>query len=147
MGNAAHCQPRSDEGQEFCDFATDTAPNAKMVTSLKRKIRSELKHTTKARKKAKTVSGSSATIETLPWRTLSHTTFFGNTDDDGILELEEVDNVQVVYEEMPEGKLATFKVRHPGVALALALSIRPGVRCAPDSHLLSSTKRGNRRPA
>ena len=84
-----------------------------MVSSLKRKIRSELKHATKARKKAKTISGSSATVDSLPWKTLSRATIFGNTDDDGILELEEVDNVQVVYEETPEGRVTTFKVCHP----------------------------------
>jgi len=84
-----------------------------MVSSLKRKIHSELKHATKARKNAKIVSGSSATVNALPWKTLSHAGIFGNTDDDGILELEEVDNVQVVYEETAEGRVTTFKVCHP----------------------------------
>jgi len=113
VGNAAHCQPRSDERQELCNFATESAPNVKMASSLKRKIHSELKHATKARKKAKTVSRSSATVDALPWKTLSHIGVFGSTDDDGILELEEVDNVQVVYEETPEGRVTTFKVCHP----------------------------------
>lgn len=93
------------------NFVTEPAPNTKMVSSLKRKIRSGIKHTTKARKKAKTDSGSSATIDALPWRTLPHAGALGNTDDDGVLELEEVDNVQVVYEETPKGRVATFKVR------------------------------------
>lgn len=84
-----------------------------MVSSLKRKIRSEFKRTTKARKKARTDSRSSATIDALPWKTLSHAGVFGNVDDDGILELEEVDDVQVVYEETPGGRVATFKVRCP----------------------------------
>jgi len=113
VGNATHCQPRSDEWQELCNFATESAQQAKMVSSLKRKIRSELKHATKARKKAKSISGSSATVNALPWKTLSRAGIFGNADDDGILDLEEVDNVQVVYEETPQGKVTTFKVRHP----------------------------------
>jgi hypothetical protein len=94
------------------NFAEAT-PNIKMVPSLKRKIRSELKHATKIRKKSKRESGSSATIDALPWKTLSHAGVFGNTYEDGILEFEEVDNVQVVYEETPEGRVVTFKVRSP----------------------------------
>jgi len=81
-----------------------------MVSSLKRKIRPALNRATKARNKAKTVSGPFATVDALPWKTLSQTGGFGDTDD-GILELEEVDDVQVVYEETPEGKFATFRVR------------------------------------
>lgn len=92
-----------------------------MVSSLKRKIRSGLNHTTKSRKKTKTVFGSLATVDALPWKTLSHTGGFENTDD-GILELEEVDNIQVVYEETPEGKVAIFRVRCPRYGLALTLS-------------------------
>lgn len=88
-----------------------SAHNVKMPSPLKRKTRSELKLTNKARKKAKTESGSLAVIDALPWRTLSHAGVFGNAYDDGILELEEVDNVQVVYDETPGGRLATFKVR------------------------------------
>lgn len=93
------------------NFATESAPDTKMVSSLKRKIRSEFRRTTKARKKAKTDFRSPATIDALPWKTLSHAGILGNADDDGILELEEVDNVQVVYEETPQGRVATFKVR------------------------------------
>lgn len=113
MGNATHCQPRSDEWQELCNFATESAQNTKMVSSLKRKTYSEFKPATKARKKAKTISGSSATVDALPWKTLSRAGIFGTTDDDGILDLEEVDNVQVVYEETPQGRVTTFKVCHP----------------------------------
>lgn len=88
----------------------EALPNIKMVSSLKRKIRSELKHTAKARKRAKKESRSSATIDALPWKTLSHPGVSGNTYDDGILELEEVDNVRVVYKETPEGRVVTFEV-------------------------------------
>lgn len=83
---------------------------AKMGFSLKRKVRPGFNHATKARKKAKTSSGPLASVDALPWKTLSHAGVFGNADD-GILELEEVDNVQVVYEETAEGRVATFKVR------------------------------------
>jgi ATP-dependent RNA helicase DDX24/MAK5 len=90
-----------------------STPNIKMVSSLKRKFRSELKRATKSRKKAKTQSGSLATVDALPWQTLSHTGVQGSAYDDGILELEEVDNVQVVYEQTSEGRVATFKVCSP----------------------------------
>jgi len=83
-----------------------------MVSSPKRKIRPALNHPTKARNKSKAISGPFATVDALPWKTLSHTGGSGDTDD-GMLELEEVDNVQVVYEETPEGKVATFRVRRP----------------------------------
>ncbi|KAF9788333.1 ATP-dependent RNA helicase [Thelephora terrestris] len=81
-----------------------------MPSPLKRKVRSELKLRTKARKKPKTESGSLAVVDALPWRTLSHAGVFGNAYDDGILELEEVDNVQVVYDETSGGRVATFKI-------------------------------------
>ena len=84
--------------------------NLKMVPSLKRKVRSGLNSATKARKTAKTISGSLTTFDTLPWKTLSHTGGFESVDD-GIFGLEEVENVQVIYEETPEGKVATFRVR------------------------------------
>jgi hypothetical protein len=98
------------EWQELCKSPPEAA--LKMVSPLKRKIRFGLNHATKAHKKAKTIYGSLATVDALPWKTLSHTGGFGNADD-GILELEEVDNVQVVYEETPEGKVATFRVCYP----------------------------------
>lgn len=85
----------------------------RMVSSLKRKIRSEFKHASKPRKKAKTGSRSLATVNSLPWKTISHAGVFGNTHDDGVFELEEVDNVQVVYGETPKGRVATFKVCSP----------------------------------
>lgn len=81
-----------------------------MASPLKRKIRSGFNHATKSRKKAKTGSGPLAAVDALPWKRLSHPAVFGNADD-GILELEEVDNVQVVYEETPRGRVATFEVR------------------------------------
>ena len=108
-----------------------------MVPSLKRKIRSEFKHATKARKKAKTDFGSLATIDALPWRTLSHT----GTDDDGIFELEEVDNVQVVYEETPEGRVATFRVSCSRCDSGVCLMSCPDLRCTSDSHVLSPARR------
>lgn len=81
-----------------------------MVSPLKRKIRSGLNHGTKSHKKAKTGSGPLVAVDALPWKRLSHPGVFGNADDT-ILELEEVDNVQVIYEETPKGRVATFEVR------------------------------------
>ena len=92
------------------NFVVKSPPHLKMVSSLKRKFRSGL-NSSKTRKRAKTGSGPLATIDALPWKTLSHTGGFENNGDDGILELEQVDNVQVVYQETTEGRVATFRVR------------------------------------
>ena len=49
-------------------------------------------------------------IDDLPWKSVarpSETVFEG---DDGILELEEVENVEVYYEETAAGRVAKFKV-------------------------------------
>ena len=110
-----------------------------MVSSLKRKIHSGFNRATKAHKKAKISSGKLAIVDTLPWKSLSHTGVFGNADD-GILEFEGVDNVQVVYEETPEGRIATFKVRCSWPKADARPKRCPGVRYASDSHVLSSAR-------
>ncbi|KAI5122092.1 hypothetical protein M0805_002214 [Coniferiporia weirii] len=50
-------------------------------------------------------------VEDLPWKTVSRSNAIGFEGDDGILELEEVNDVEVVYEETENGKVARFKVR------------------------------------
>lgn len=114
---------------------------AEMVSSLKRKIRSELKHATKARKKAKKESRSFATFDSLPWKTLSHAGISGNTYDDGVLELEEVENVQVVYEKVPEGRVVTFKVRSSRRDSSACFKRCLDIGCSPTSHDLSVARR------
>lgn len=71
--------------------------------ALKRKIKGGL---SAPRKKAKVASN----IEDLPWKTMSRPMETGLDGDDGILELEEVEGVEVVYEETEKGKVARFKV-------------------------------------
>ncbi|KAI0074447.1 DEAD-domain-containing protein [Panus rudis PR-1116 ss-1] len=62
-----------------------------------------------SRKKPKTAHIRSATD--LPWKSVPTTTEAGlETGFDGILELEEVEDVEVVYEETEGGKVARFKV-------------------------------------
>ena len=48
---------------------------------------------------------------TLPWKTTSRPLEAGIDADDGILELEEVEGVEVFYEEGKGGKIARFNVR------------------------------------
>lgn len=56
----------------------------------------------------------------LPWKTVSRPVNTGLDGDDGILELEEVDDVEVVYEDTDGGRVARFKVCvHPTVVLRL----------------------------
>lgn len=74
-------------------------------TGLKRKLKSRL---TSSRKKPKTKH---LTSDELPWKTVATPKEAGIASDlDGILGLEEVDDVEVVYEETEGGKVIRFKV-------------------------------------
>ena len=46
----------------------------------------------------------------LPWKTVKRPVVAGLDGDDGILELEEVEDVEVVYEETEGGRVARFNV-------------------------------------
>lgn len=70
---------------------------------LKRKI----KPTPSSCKKVKI----SHNIEDLPWTTVSRFQESGVDGDDGILDLEEIEGVEVVYEETENGRIARFNVR------------------------------------
>lgn len=72
---------------------------------LKRKQNSS--STSKSRKKQRKEIDS---VEDLPWKKLARPTASGFVGDDGILELEEVDDVEIVYEETENGRVARFKV-------------------------------------
>lgn len=82
-----------------------------MATSLsKRKARTS---SLASRKKVKTAHRNA---DQLPWKTVSTSKEAGITSEfDGILELEEVENVEVVYEETEGGKVAKFKVRFSSI--------------------------------
>ncbi|KAJ7634913.1 ATP-dependent RNA helicase [Roridomyces roridus] len=60
-----------------------------------------------ARKRVKTRH---KTADALPWKAVSRPMEAGMDGDDGILELEEVDDVEVVYEETGAGRVLTFNV-------------------------------------
>lgn len=60
-----------------------------------------------ATKKTKVQHGS---LNDLPWKPVARPVNTGLDGDDGILELEEVDNVEVVYEEKDGGKVVRFNV-------------------------------------
>ncbi|TFK19581.1 DEAD-domain-containing protein [Coprinopsis marcescibilis] len=78
--------------------------DATKKTSLKRKLKSA---SSAPRKKFKIESNN---LQDLPWKSVTRPveTVFGG--DEGILELEEVDDVEVVYEETDAGRVARFKV-------------------------------------
>lgn len=59
------------------------------------------------RKKVKTQHLS---LDNLPWKSLHRPGVAGFNGDDGILELEEVEGVEVVYEETEGGRVARFNV-------------------------------------
>jgi hypothetical protein len=48
--------------------------------------------------------------DSLPWKAVSRPTEASMGFEDGILELEEVDNVEVIYEETEGGKITRFNV-------------------------------------
>ncbi|KAJ6487917.1 ATP-dependent RNA helicase [Mycena sanguinolenta] len=52
------------------------------------------------------------TADALPWKVVKRPEETGMGGDDGILELEEVDDVEVVYEVTEAGRVATFNVVH-----------------------------------
>ncbi|KAJ6588976.1 P-loop containing nucleoside triphosphate hydrolase protein [Mycena capillaripes] len=60
-----------------------------------------------ARKRSKTRH---KTADALPWKVVTRPVEAGMGGDDGILELEEVDDVEVVYEETEGGRVVTFNV-------------------------------------
>lgn len=61
-----------------------------------------------AAKKIKVQYGS---LDGLPWKSVARPVDTGLDGDDGILELEEVDDVEIVYEEKDGGKVVKFNVR------------------------------------
>lgn len=75
----------------------------------KRKAHSQRQSATK---KLKVRYGS---LDRLPWKAVSRPVETGLDADDGILELEEVDNVEVVYDEKDGGKVVRFNVRSPSL--------------------------------
>lgn len=74
-------------------------------SSLKRKHSSNSKLVSR-KKQRKEVNS----FNDLPWRTVSRPNGTGFEGDDGVLELEEVDGVEVVYEETENGRIAKLKV-------------------------------------
>lgn len=72
----------------------------------KKASKRRLQEKTSSRKKAKIQHNA----DDLPWKTVSRPQEAGLDGDDGILELEEVDGVEVVYEDTEGGRVARFKV-------------------------------------
>lgn len=85
--------------------------SSKPVAGAKRKVKpSKLA----ARKKAKTTHLS---VDQLPWKSVARPREANaNGEFDGMLDLEEVSNVEVVYEETEGGKIVKFKVRRASAA-------------------------------
>ncbi|KAH9478349.1 ATP-dependent RNA helicase MAK5 [Psilocybe cubensis] len=79
-----------------------TEPHKRLAN--KRKISN---HLSLSRKKAK---HQHRTADELPWKTVSRPSKTGLGGDDGILELEEVEGVEVIYENTEGGRVAKFNV-------------------------------------
>jgi ATP-dependent RNA helicase DDX24/MAK5 len=63
-----------------------------------------------SRKRAKTRHENA---DELPWKLVARPAEAGMGGDDGILELEEVDDVEVMYEDTDGGRIVKFDVRTP----------------------------------
>ena len=72
---------------------------------LKRKLNSTLKMSSRKKRK-KDVSS----LVDLPWRKVSRSNVAGFEGNDGMLELEEVEGVEIVYEETSNGRIVKFRV-------------------------------------
>jgi hypothetical protein len=78
-----------------------------MAPTLSRKRKSRQSSLISRKKPRKEVK----TLEQLPWKSIQRTFDSGADGDDGILEFEEVDDVEVIYEETESGRVAKFHVR------------------------------------
>ncbi|KAI0322899.1 P-loop containing nucleoside triphosphate hydrolase protein [Amylostereum chailletii] len=87
-----------------------------------------------SRKRAK-----SQRLSDLPWKSVSHGYEAGVDVDEGILELEEVDDVEVIYEETEAGRVARFNVRS-------TLYLRPSVDGEDDPDLVQNVEAGPSTP-
>lgn len=54
-------------------------------------------------------------LDRLPWKSVARPVETGLDGDDGILELEEAHNVEIVCEEKDGGKVIQFNVRSPSM--------------------------------
>lgn len=81
-----------------------------------------------AAKKVKVQYGS---LDRLPWKSVARPVETGLDGDDGILELEEVDNVEIVYEDKDGGKVVKFNVRSSmrPAGMTSNMCVGPGQRC------------------
>ncbi|KAF7351230.1 DEAD-domain-containing protein [Mycena sanguinolenta] len=79
-------------------------PDPPVLAGSKRRLQND----SSARKRTKTRH---KTADALPWKVVKRPQETGMGGDDGILELEEVDDVEVVYEVTEAGRVATFNVR------------------------------------
>jgi ATP-dependent RNA helicase DDX24/MAK5 len=89
--------------------------------------------------------------EHLPWKTISRPSWIasGSGDPDGILELEEVRDVEVIYEETEAGKVARFSVPEVLADEDRATAARSSRSASPVSEGLAKPEEDefNRRPS
>ena len=94
----------------------------KLASSSKRKLNSHLP--ARKRSKSQHVDNSySHSLENLPWKSVSRPSQTGIAmdGDDGILDLEEVDNVEVLFEQTDTGRVVKFNVSYLNGFLRLAV--------------------------
>ncbi|KAJ2915512.1 hypothetical protein MD484_g4910, partial [Candolleomyces efflorescens] len=89
-------------------MSTTTTTTKSQLSAKRLALKRKLKGGSSApRKKVKTTKSN---IDDLPWKTISRPAETGLSGDDGILELEEVEGVEVFYEETEKGRVTKFKV-------------------------------------
>ena len=83
--------------------------NMTVVTSRDAPLKRKLNSTTKISSRKKRRKDVSSLVD-LPWRKVARSKVAGFEGNDGMLELEEVEGVEIVYEETSNGRIAKFRV-------------------------------------
>lgn len=67
-------------------------------------------------------------LDDLPWKTVARPLETCLDGDDGVLDLEEVNNVEIVYENTYRGRVVKFNVRSRIMIMANEFDLGPGTR-------------------
>jgi hypothetical protein len=79
-----------------------------------------------------------ASADALPWKPVARPSEAGMGGDDGILELDEVDDVEVIYEDTEHGRVVRFNVSTLIVAKNITLSSVQVLNAEPKGHHVAS---------
>lgn len=85
-----------------------TMSGSRLATTISKKRKANA--LTSDKLKRRKIKSENQTLANLPWKTTSRPILTGINGDEGILELEEVEGVEVVYEDVSGGRTVKFNV-------------------------------------